>query len=168
LPTAAASAVRALFPEGEITAVGREREDGVLYYEVVLRDGDAQFEVEVTAKGRVGEVETEVAWDDVPEQMRQRILAETGGARPASVERHQVHGVARGGSFQPVSPPIELYEIEYEVAGVWREVSIAPGGLVMMELDDDDDDDDGSHREGEGRPGDADDDEAHDESSGGA
>jgi hypothetical protein len=148
LPTAAAAAVKKLYPDAEIVDVAHEREEGVTYYEVGLRDGDARIEMEVTADGKVGEIETAVVWKDVPEQIRQQILAETGGAKPSAVERHHVHGVPEGESFRRVDPPIELYEIEYEVAGERREISIASSGLVMMEIDTADDDDDSEDAQG--------------------
>ena len=146
LTPAAKTAVMALYPEAGITGVEMEREDGLLYYEVVVRNGDEEIELEVAADGTIGEVETRIAWDDVPKNVQQTILGETGGAELQGIERREVRGVPRGESFVAVSSPITLYEVEYKSDDGWREIAVTSKGLVLTELDDDSDssDDDSS------------------------
>ena len=48
LPEAAREAIKKAFPKAKIRSVEREREHGVLYYEVNMKDKDKRFEVEVS------------------------------------------------------------------------------------------------------------------------
>ena len=57
LTPAAAAAVEELFPGATSLDVEQEREDGVRFYEVELRDGDETIEIEITAEGRLLTVE---------------------------------------------------------------------------------------------------------------
>jgi hypothetical protein len=148
LPPPAVAAVRRLFPAASVTGVGQEREQGVLYYEVVLREGNARIEVEVSPDGGVGEVERVVALAAVPQVVRDGISRRIGGAPVREVELHEVRGVPRGGVFVPLDPPRTVYEVACDLDGVRTELAFRADGTPLSEEDDrdadaDDDDDDG-------------------------
>jgi hypothetical protein len=142
LTTAAAAAVKKSFPTATIMGVGQEREQGVLYYEVVLRDRGERVEVEVTPDGAIGEIESVVSIADVPQAAREQILRNVLGTDVTRVERHEVRGAAKGGTFVPVNPPAVFFEVEYQDNGRWREFLVAEDGTrPRLEEDDEEDDD---------------------------
>ena len=143
LPPQAKAAVRALYPAAELLEVHRERERGVSYYEVVVRQQDDRIEIEVAPDGAVGEIETRVAIADAPEAVRNAILARTDGAAPRRVERHEIRGVPGGSSFVPVEPPRTVYEVVLEVDGVRQELLLGADGTALVA------DDDAAEEEGE-------------------
>jgi hypothetical protein len=140
----AVAAVKALYPNADIIGVGREREHGVLYYEVAIRDADQRIEIEVTADGAVGEVEMEVPMSDLPRAVQEGISSLTRGASVAEVERHEIHGVPRGETFAAVAPPTIAYEVEFKEDGAWKEIAVGEDGSPLSMTDHEDmDSDDG-------------------------
>jgi hypothetical protein len=128
LPAAAAAAVERLFPAAQIVGVGSEREAGVQYYEVTLREGARETEVEVTPDGAIGEVESVVELASLPAAVQDGIRKSASGARVRTVERHQVHGVARDGTFAPLDPPLTFFEAVVGEGAARREISVAADG----------------------------------------
>lgn len=59
LPKAVAAAVKEIFPGAKVVDVDKEDEDGKVLYEVKLRSGKGQVEVQFTSKGKVVKVEIE-------------------------------------------------------------------------------------------------------------
>jgi hypothetical protein len=143
LTPAAAAAVKALFPEATVMGVGQEREQGVLYYEVVVSNAGGRVEVEVTADGSIGEIESVVSITDVPEAAREQILSNTRGTKITRVERHEVRGVPQDGTFVPADPPVVLYEVGYDDNGRRKEFVVSEDGS-RSPFGEEDDDDNGS------------------------
>lgn len=141
LTVAAASAVKKLFPRALLEVVGVEREGGVQYYEVAVREGTQRLEIEVTADGAIGEIETEVTSADLPQAARDGMLKSAAGAALREIERHEVRGVPKNGSFAAVDPPLVFYEAKYEAGGVWKEIAVAQDGSLLPAEDDDGEDD---------------------------
>jgi hypothetical protein len=139
LPAAAEAAVKALYPGSSVAAIHVERENGVPYYEVTLRQGSTERDVEVTAEGTIGEIESAVAWADLPGTTREGILKSSGNVVPLEVERHEVRGRPEGGRFVAVNPPIVFFEATYDSAGKRQEIAVtADGRLLPPEGEDDD------------------------------
>lgn len=143
LTSEAEAAVTVLFPGATILGVGQEREHGVVYFEVNLRDGEQLIELEVTPSGAVGEVETAISMADLPGAVGEEIDRLTRDATTAEIERHEIRGVPEGGTFIPVDPPSVFYEVEYLADGVRREIALTPDGRTaeLRESGDDDSDD---------------------------
>jgi hypothetical protein len=139
LPAAAATAVERLFPAASVIEVGQEREHGVLLYEVLVRDGDKNVEVEVTPDGSIAEVETAVAVADLPQAVLDELRRSAGGAVFREVERHEVHGRPEHGSVVPIDPPVVFYEVEYEVDGEMKEIAAGADGSPLPLEDHDND-----------------------------
>jgi len=140
LTPAASAAVKGRFPAGSIVAVSQEREGGVRYFEVAVQDGPRRVEIEVTAEGTIGEIESVVALDDLPQAVRDAIRTLTAGGSVEVVERHEVRGEPWGGAFVPVEPARIFYEVKSRMDGALREFAIGPDGKALPAEGDDDDD----------------------------
>jgi hypothetical protein len=145
-----------MFPAATVMGIAVEQEDGVRYYEVVVEEGARLVEVEVTAEGAVGEIETAVTLEELPEPAKSGVVAASRGAAVTALERHEIRGVPRAGTFARVDPPRVAYEFACEIDGKRRAMTVGADGLQVGKSpfappsrdgrdddDDDDDDDDG-------------------------
>jgi uncharacterized membrane protein YkoI len=73
LPKAVADAIKARFPNGEITSAEKETEDGKVVYDIELKMGGLKYEMDLYEDGTVIEVEKEVK--PVPEKIAKAIDA---------------------------------------------------------------------------------------------
>jgi hypothetical protein len=146
LTAEAEAAVRELFPDALVLEVGHESEQGVRYFEVALRNGDETIEMEVTADGSVGEVETNIEIGDVPQLVRDEIRRVTGGSA-TRVERHEIRGIPGDGSFARVDPPRVVYEVKYAAGGAWHELVVGADGRRLSSEESDDESSSGDSSE---------------------
>lgn len=138
LTPSAATALKNLYPRGQVLSVGVEREHGVLFYEVEVREGNAALEIEVTPDGDIGEIESRVMLTELPKPAMEGLRKWTAGASIGEVERHEVRGVPRDGRFVEVEPAIVFYEAKYEADGVRKEISVLQDGSRLPSAADDD------------------------------
>ena len=117
LPPKAAEAVKAAFPKAVITGIGREREHGVMYYEVNLGQNGQRIEVEVTADGVIGESEAKLRMEDLPKDVRKIVTKATKGAKGIRIERHERRARAEAGRFVPLARATVRYEVKYYLGG---------------------------------------------------
>lgn len=110
LPSAVAKVIAREFPNARVTSVEREREHGVMFYEVNLKENGKRTEVEVSEDGVIGEIESVVSLDDVPKDVASEILAQANGAKIRWVERHERRGRVRSGKLLRVGKPTVTYE----------------------------------------------------------
>jgi uncharacterized membrane protein YkoI len=73
LPKAVADAIKARFPNGEITSAEKETEDGKVVYDIELKQGGLKYEMDIHEDGTVIEVEKEIK--PVPEKIAKAIGA---------------------------------------------------------------------------------------------
>ena len=151
LPAKAAAAIKAAFPTARIEEVEREREDGVVVYEVELQIGRKEIEVEVDAAGVIGSVEEELRIADAPKAVLAACKKMYPGAEVDEVERCEIRGVFLYTGFAALAEPRIVYEVELETTDD-KEVELvldAAGKVLEKEVDDDDDDDDddGEHHD---------------------
>lgn len=111
LPEAAGEVIRRVFPEAAVAQVGREREHGVMLYEVTLREDGGEFELEVTADGVIGEIERVVELDDVPDEVAEGIRRAAKGGKIRHIERHERRGTFRSGRAVRLDEPTVTYEV---------------------------------------------------------
>lgn len=145
LPAAAKQSVLKEFPGAKITEVEREREGGVNCYEVELKWKGREIEVEVAADGSIGEIEEELRLGDLPDKIAAKVKELVGDGTIKEIERAEVRGVPRNGTFQPRAKPKTIYEVEYVKDGREHEAELLVDGdgiLVATHDDEDDDDDD--------------------------
>lgn len=140
LPDAARAAVKARFPNAKITEVEREREGGIVCYEVECRLGRREIELTVAADGSIGAVEEEISPKALPAPVVAGVHRLAGRkVRLHEAERVSTVGVPRNGTFEPLKTPVISYEVE------WRggECRVDPeGNPVQRSTTDDDDDED--------------------------
>jgi hypothetical protein len=141
LTPAATAAVNRLYPDATVVTVGQGRDDGVHYYEVVVRLGGDEIEIEVTPAGGIGEIARRVELADLPKEVREGISKATNGARIAEVDRLEVMGFTMGGVFRPLDPPVIMYEVLFERNGSRKAVSVGSHGERLLASYDGMDDD---------------------------
>lgn len=122
MPPKVAETIKREFPNARVTGVGRERENGVMYYEVNLSRDGRRVEVEVTADGAIGEIEAYPRMEDLPKDVRAIVAKATKGARHVRIERHERRGRARNGTFAPLPTPTVCYEVRYVLDGRRRKL----------------------------------------------
>jgi uncharacterized membrane protein YkoI len=91
LPKAVADAIKARFPNGEITSAEKETENGKVVYDIELKQGGRKYEMDLYEDGTVIEVEKEIK--PVPEKIAKAIDAKYPKAEIEDVmEVNQVKG----------------------------------------------------------------------------
>jgi uncharacterized membrane protein YkoI len=141
LPSAAAEAIKAAFPDAEIEEVEVEEEDGLTLYEVELEQDDAEMEVEVAADGTIVEIETEIALKDVPEAALQAIQAAAPDAKIEEVEKTEIRAEIKKAEADKPAQLVKLdeakivYEAELEKDGKEGEITVAADGKVVEPLE---------------------------------
>jgi uncharacterized membrane protein YkoI len=91
LPKAVADAIKARFPNGEITSAEKETEDGKVVYDIELKMGGLKYEMDLYEDGTVIEVEKEIK--PVPEKVAKAIDAKYPKAEIEDVmEVNKVNG----------------------------------------------------------------------------
>ncbi len=75
LPKKVVSAVKALFPHGELTKGEKEKLDEEIVYTVVVKDKGKPVEVTLNGEGKILEVEKEVAAKDLPKAVVEALRA---------------------------------------------------------------------------------------------
>jgi uncharacterized membrane protein YkoI len=117
LPDAAARAVRRAFPGARVARVGREREHGVMLYEVALQEYGTEFELEVTGDGVIGEIERDMGLGELPKGVADRVRRVTRDGKIRHIERHERRAAFSSGRALPLHRPKVTYEITYYRAG---------------------------------------------------
>ncbi len=141
LPSAAADAIKAAFPEAEIEEVEVEEEDGLTLYEVELEQDDMEMEVEVAPDGTIVEIETEIAQKDVPEAALQAIQAADADAKIEEIEKVEIRAEVKKSQLAPAAQLVKLdeakivYEAELEKDGKEGEITVAADGKVVEPLE---------------------------------
>ena len=142
LPDPVAKAVKEKFPDATVVGFEREREGGVKYYEVELRQAGDRIEVEVAPDGKTGEIESVVAFANLPQADQTRVRVKIGQGKIVRIEKHVRIGRGRGGTFEPLKTPVGFYEVKYRDGKGRREIKIAIDPNQEAAMDDEDEDDD--------------------------
>ncbi len=138
LPRPAAAAIRKAYPKATIMEIERERE-GIVLYEVELKQKGEEVEVEVTADGQIVSVEKEITKKDLPKAVAITLAKYAGDAKIKEIEREEIYAVVR---LVKLKKPRVVYEAEFMQNGREVEIEIAENGKFLgKEVDDDDDDD---------------------------
>jgi hypothetical protein len=124
LPEAVVETVRRTFPNARVTGIGRERENGVMYYEFNLVVEGRRIEVEVDEFGMIGEVERRAAGSEIPPALRRQLQGWAARGARVRVERHERWGTAEGGRFRPLESPRVFFEVEIRSGSQEREIIV--------------------------------------------
>jgi len=84
VPAAAVKAVKERFPKAEIRFVDKEGKDR---YEFAMKEGDRQFDVGVTAEGRILNVKEEIAAEKVPDAVKEGVKKKFPDAEIVEAEK---------------------------------------------------------------------------------
>jgi hypothetical protein len=160
LPEAAAKAVKEAFPKATIDEVEKNDEDGLILYDVELKDGDVAMDVEVAADGTLIKMSTEVAIKDVPAAAAQAIQKAAEGATIKEIEKAEIRAElkkdARGAaSIVKLDKPRTVYEVELVKGDLKGEIEVAADGTVVEPIEwkaaKDKEDKDGKEEQEEGK-----------------
>ena len=156
LPEAAAAAIKAAFPKAKIEKVEADSEGGLPMYEVELKQGKDEMEVEVSPDGVIVEIETEVQMKDLPKAAAAAIKKAAEGAEIKEIEKIEIRAeVKKDDQGKPTLVKLPkakiVFEAELEKGDMRAEVEVAADGKVIepanwkkkgKDKDDDDDDED--------------------------
>jgi len=124
IPKKVMDALKAKFPDPEIHQWTREKEGGIVLYDIEFRQGGRKFEADIKEDGTIHNWEKEVAVKDLPAAVRKAVDARY---RRATLTEAMAITAVKDGKDAP-----EGYEIALETAGKKGvEVTIAPNGTVL-------------------------------------
>jgi hypothetical protein len=86
MPKAVAKAVKKRFPGAELLGAGKEGEDGKTLYEVALKHEGQKIDVTLTPKGKIQEIEKEIAAKKLPKAVSKALKAKYGKAKVKKAE----------------------------------------------------------------------------------
>ena len=139
LPAPVVQRIKEKFPGATVVGFVMEREPGVRYYEVNLRRGEDRIEVEVARDGSIGEIESKVALEGLPESHQERIREAVGRGKIHRVEKHVRVGRGRNGTFAPLKSPVGFYDVKYYDGDRRRAVKVPIDPEQIWVADDEDD-----------------------------
>jgi uncharacterized membrane protein YkoI len=131
-PAAVQKAVKEAYPGATVTKCVRETEDGEVAYEVELRSGKLEAELELDASGTILETETEeeIPLDQLPGAVRDAATRLVKGGKLLEADRVTEHDTV-------------AYEIDVQCGTVVLELTMDGSGKVLS-IGVEDQDDDGS------------------------
>lgn len=124
LPAKIKEAVKAKFPDAEIVAASKEKEDGVVLYEVNIKNKKQTIEVTATEDGKIVEVEYEITSADLPKAVTDALDKKYGKSK-----FHKAEDIVKGDK--------KYYEVLIEHADGKKktEVQIDKDGKILLEED---------------------------------
>jgi hypothetical protein len=123
VPAPAVKAVKDRFSKAEIRFVDKEGKDR---YEFAMKEGERQFDVAVTAEGKITHVKEEIAANNIPDAVKDGLKKKFGDAEVIEAEK-VVTG--EGDSSKTV------YELVIKAGKETRSVSFDPTGKYLGEGD---------------------------------
>lgn len=126
VPKAGVAAVKAMFPDAEITGAAKETEDDKTVFEITLKQKGRTIDVTVGIDGNIQVVEKEIAENDLPAPVKRALETKYPKAAYKIVE--QVEAVKNG------KRTLDFYEVLLVTANHEKiEVQIAPDGKIKAE-----------------------------------
>ena len=114
LPDAVAKTVRERFPTASVLTFDRNRRQGLLCYDVVLRQLERRTRVEVAADGSVGEIVSRLSLESLPAEHQAMVLAAAGEGEVRSIDTHLRLGLPQGGTFVLLDEPVGFHDVRYQ------------------------------------------------------
>jgi hypothetical protein len=94
VPKAVLNAVKARFPDANLRAAEKETEKGKTVYEIAITENNQKIEVTLTPKGKITEIEKQIAAKDMPRAVTKALEAKYPKATYQVIE--QVYKVQKG------------------------------------------------------------------------
>lgn len=146
LPDAAAAAIKAAYPQGEIEEVETDTEGGVMLYEVEIKQAGKELEVSVSAEGTIVEEEQEITLAELPQAAQQA----AAGAKSEETTKEMTYYVVKDKKLEKLAAPEVSYCVEIEKDGKVTEMEFnADGTARKAEAGDDEDEDEDDKDENE-------------------
>ena len=127
LPELVKSAIKALYPAGEIKKAKTE-EKSLKLYEVKLDANGTEVEITADADGTVAEVETKEKVDSLPAAVARAATAKGGKVIEAGKEVSYAQL-----KLVKLDAPVTKYEVKIEKDGKTTELQIAADGKILKE-----------------------------------
>jgi len=127
LPAPVAEAVKSECPNCTIAKSTREKENGIVVYDLEFRNG--QGEMDVAADGTIIERETAVPTSRIPAPALEAIL--NAGGSLLQVEADEVRAEIKDGSVVKLDPPKIRYEADLVTGNKTAELVVTPEGQVI-------------------------------------
>lgn len=134
LPEAVVKALAAAFPNATIDEVEAGEENGLKIFEVELKAGGAEIEVDVAPDGTILEIETEIALKDVPAAAAAVIAKAAEGAKIDEVCKEEALAEVKDGKIVKLAAPKITYEAELKKGDLKGEIEVAADGTIVEEL----------------------------------
>lgn len=117
LPSAVVKAVKAKFPKAKLVSAGKEVEGGQTVYEVQIKNNGQTIEVTTTPKGKILEVEKEIAVKDLPKAVKAALDAMYPKAEVKKVE--EIHEGDKPAVFEllVVTAKKKTVEVKFDAKG---------------------------------------------------
>ena len=128
LPQAVVDAVKAKFPKAKLVSAGKEEEDGKTVYEVAIKNEKQSIEVTLTPKGKIIEIEKQIAAKDLPKAVADALEAKYPKATYKMIEEII--------KVKDDKEKLEYYEVLLVTAQNKKlEVAVAPDGKITKTED---------------------------------
>jgi uncharacterized membrane protein YkoI len=125
-PKAVQDAIKARFPDGEVTSVEKETEDGKVVYDIELKLKGRKYEMDILEDGTVIEIEKEIAAKDLP--------AAVSKALEAKYPRATIKEVMEVYKVKDKDEKLTEYEVSLETADKeLKEVKVSLDGKSIKE-----------------------------------
>ena len=145
LPEDITETIEKAFPQAVIikTTYEEDGETGQMFYEVNLKDGEQNLEVQIAPDGSIGKIENEVTIKDIPKAHADAILKAVQGASIKHIGRHEIIGILDGGTFIPIKKSRIMYKVKYYLDQKEQSIGVFPslGSVMPLEIDEFDEED---------------------------
>jgi len=131
LPDAVAKSFQAKFPQGKITELEVEDENGVTIYDLEFKDEGIDKETDIAADGTMLEFSVAVAASAVPAPALKAIRAAADGATIERYEHAVISYETKDGKTVKLAEPRNEYEAEMAKGEQRGEITVAADGKVI-------------------------------------
>jgi biopolymer transport protein ExbD len=125
LPEAVKSAIKALYPAGEIKEAKMEKE-GLKLYEAKVDANGAKIEIKADAEGTIAKATTKEKVESLPAAVAQAVTAQGGKAIEA--EKEVTYSQIK---LVKLDAPVTTYEVKIEKDGKTTEIEISTDGKIL-------------------------------------
>jgi hypothetical protein len=127
LPKLVKSAIKALYPAGEIKEAKGDIKCLKLY-EVKVDANGVEVEISADAEGTIVEVETKEKVESLPTAVAKTVTAQ--GGKVIAAEKEVIHAELK---LVKLATPVTKYEVKIEKGGKVTELQIADDGKILKE-----------------------------------
>ena len=128
LPAVVTKTFKKAFPNGEITKLDVDVENGVTVYDIEFKDGKVEKETDITADGTMLESTVVIDAKAVPKAAMAAVAKAAAGATMKRIERVEIAYETKDGKAVKLAKPVTRYAVELTKT---TEVVVNPDGKVV-------------------------------------